>query len=97
MLVNLFVNNPAMIFLVAGLFFAGYLIPRRSSRLHRAKWLLWPAIAWGLWSVWELAIVVFSPEADIRIDLLLIIPLVLIVSVAGIIMFFMPRKPTAAA
>lgn len=96
MIVNLFVNNPAVILLVAGLFFAGYLLVRRSTRARQAKWLLWPAVVWSLWAIWELAIVLFSPEADMRVDLLLIVPLVLIVSAAGIIMLFVPRKPAAS-
>jgi hypothetical protein len=97
MIASLFVNNPAVIFLVAGLFFGGYLLARRSTRTRQAKWLLLPAVAWTLWAAWELAIILYSPEADIRVELLLIIPLVLIASVAGIIMVFVPRKPAASA
>lgn len=95
MLTDLFVHNPAVIFLVAGFFFAGYLLMRRSAPTRRAKWLLLPATAWTFWAAWELVIVLFSPEANIRIDLLLIIPLVLILSIVGIVMVFVPRKPDA--
>ena len=96
MITGLFVNNSGVIFLVAGLFFGGYLLMRRSTRIHWPKWLLLLAVAWTLWAAWELAVVVFSPEADIRVDLLLVIPLVLIASGVGIIMVFVPHKPSAS-
>lgn len=94
MLTDLFVHNPAVIFLVAGFFFAGYLLARRSAPSRQAKWLLLPAVAWTLWAAWELGIVLFSPEANIRIDLLLIIPVVLLLSIVGIVMVFVPRRPS---
>ncbi len=96
-MIELFVQNPPMIALVAGLFFGAYLLARRSARRGRSRWLLWPTVTWAAWALWELAIVLFSPEADIRVDLLLIVPLVLIASVIGILMLFVPRKPSAPA
>ena len=46
--------------------------------------LLIPTVGWGLFAVWEWAVSTFSPEANIRVDLLCLIPGVLIASVAGI-------------
>jgi hypothetical protein len=46
--------------------------------------LLIPTVGWGLFAVWEWAVRTFSPEANIRVDLLCLIPGVLIASVAGI-------------
>ena len=57
----------------------------------RPRALLWVALAWVLWAAWEFAVVCFSPEADMRVDLLLIIPAVLIASVVGFILVFWPR------
>lgn len=94
---SLFVQNPAAIAAVAGLFFGAYLLAHRSSRRGRSGWLLLPAVVWALWALWELNIVLFSPEADIRVDLLLIVPLVLAASVIGGVMLFVPRRPPASA
>ncbi len=89
----LFIQKPATIFLVAGLFFGAYLLLRNSASIARPKALLWPASVWTLWAAWELGIVLMTPEADIRVDLFLILPLVLIVSVVGVILLFVRRRP----
>ena len=89
---NLFVQNPAGIFLVSGIFFGIYFLLRNASAAVRPRPLLWVALAWALWAAWEFAVVRFSPEADIRVDLLLIVPVVLIASVAGVIAVFWPRR-----
>ena len=61
--------------------------------VHSLLWgfLIIPAVAWLLWAAWEWAILTFSPEADIRVDLLIIIPLVMIASAAGLVLPFVPR------
>ena len=89
---NLFVGNPAAIFLVGGLFFGAYWLLRRSTAIARPRALLWPATGWTLWAAWELLVMLLTPEADIRVDLLLIVPLLLIVSAAGLVMLFVPRR-----
>ena len=48
--------------------------------------LLIPAIAWLLYAVWEWVVTRSSPEANIRVDLLLIIPIVIIATIVGIVM-----------
>ena len=91
-IVGPFIQNPALIALIGGLFFVAYLLLRGKPE-RRSSALLVPATAWLLWALWEWAIVVFSPEADIRVDLLLIIPLVLVASGYGIAALFFKRKP----
>lgn len=89
---NVFVQNPALIALISGIFFGAYLLLRGNTAL-RSRALLVPATAWLLWAVWELAITLFSPEANIRVDLLLVIPVVLIAAAYDIIMLFVkPRS-----
>jgi hypothetical protein len=57
-----------------------------------AQGLLWAALAWAVWAAWEFAIVRFSPEANIRVDLLLIIPVVIGLSIAAIVLLFIKRR-----
>ena len=88
---RLLVQNPAVIFLIAGLFLVAYLLLRNSKNVSHPKFLLWPATAFAIWAIWEFMIMRFSPEANIRVDLLLIIPAVLIATAYGIIRLFMAR------
>jgi len=73
---SLFVGKPLNILVVATLFLSGYLVSRfkmtKSGGHHRA--LLWAAIAWGLFSLWEFLVQIRTPEANIRVDLLVICP-----------------------
>lgn len=77
-----FIHQPLNILLVAGLFFAGYLALRYTDlgEGRDARALLVPTIAWALYAAWEWAIMTFSPEANIRIDLLLIWLVLLLLS-----------------
>ena len=43
--------------------------------------LLVPTIGWALYAVWEWFVVTRSPEANIRVDLLIIWPVLLILSI----------------
>ena len=90
----LFIQNSAGIFLVSGLFFATSLALSRSNGVAKPGALLWPALAWALWAVWEFLVQRFTPEANIRVDLLLILPVVLVVSLVGIVLLFIRRKPS---
>ena len=88
---KIFVAQPLLLLVISALFFIGYLFTRSNPNL-RANALLAPAVLWLLWAVWEWIILRFSPEANIRVDLLLIFPIALIVSIVGVIMLFRRRK-----
>jgi len=81
---NLYPQNPLAILVIALIFFAFYWLLRNSASVN-ARGLLLPAIAWLVAAAWELVIRLFSPEANIRVDLLLILPLLLILTVWGIV------------
>jgi hypothetical protein len=79
---SLFVGRPLNILVVAAVFLAIY----GSRRLRAANgrttcgWLITAAIAWSIYAGWEWVILVQSPEANIRVDLLLIYPALAILS-----------------
>jgi hypothetical protein len=70
-----------------------YLLLRNRAWVQgrRINALLIAATAWLGWAVWEWAVTTFSPEADIRVDLLLLVPLVVIASLAGVVLLFVPK------
>ena len=71
-----FVAHPGRIAAVAILF--GVLFLVLGWRQHRWSWpLLWAAGAWATFALWEWSIWVQQEEANIRVDLLLIYPLLL--------------------
>lgn len=72
-LARLFVNNPLNIALVAVVFGAGYLGLRSAGR--HATPLLIVSGAWLLYAAWEWLVQTRTPEANIRVDLLVIWPL----------------------
>ena len=82
-LASLLVGSPLIIFSVAGLFAAAFYLMRRSrfAAGRQPKSLLVPAGAWTIYAAWEWLVLVKSPEANIRIDLLVIWPVLLIISV----------------
>jgi hypothetical protein len=87
-----FVQHPERSALVAVLFLALWLLVRsRRSTTRRVQALLIPAVAWGLYAVWEWALTHWSPEANIRVDLLVIIPLLLLATMIGIVMALRER------
>lgn len=79
----LLVGKPGHILAVAGVFLAGHFLLRiagfGSDRHPRA--LLVVVAAWALYAFWEWLVLTFSPEANIRADLMLIWPAVLIISI----------------
>lgn len=80
---SLFVQKPLNILAVAMVFAIGYFILRFSAigdGKHPTA-LLVPTATWALFAVWEWLIVLRTPEANIRVDLLLILPVLLVVSV----------------
>lgn len=75
-LASLVVHRPLNILIVAAVFVAGYLALRLTSfgDGKHASALLIPIIGWMLYAAWEWLVMVRTPEANIRFDLLLIWP-----------------------
>jgi RsiW-degrading membrane proteinase PrsW (M82 family) len=84
---HLFVGRPSAVFVVASFFLGGFLLLRAIpfGRNRRPRSLLWATIPWGLYGVWEWLVLVLSPEANIRVDLLVIYPLLLVFTAWGLI------------
>ena len=80
-----FLGHPERIAAVAGLFVIGYLV-LRSSRRFRAWPMLVAAIAWSLWVPWEWYAKVM--QYDIRVDLLVLCPLLLCVTFWSLVASF---------
>jgi hypothetical protein len=82
-LASLFVGRPLTILAVAGVYLAAYIALRR-IRLGsncRPGSLLIVAAVWTVYAAWEWLVLVRTPEANIRVDLMVIWPLLLIVSI----------------
>ena len=90
MLSALFVSKPLNILAVAFLFLLGHFLLRFTGiglkRHPRA--LLVVAAVWASYSAWEWLVAAFTPEANIRVDLLLILPIILITSIWFVIRAF---------
>jgi hypothetical protein len=80
--VSLLVGKPLNILAVGALFLAGYLALRFTAlgAGRHPRWLLAAAGSWGLYAAWEWLVLVRSPEANIRVDLLVIWPVLAILS-----------------
>jgi hypothetical protein len=82
-LASLFVGKPLNIFVVSAFFLAGYLALRLTilgGGRHPGP-LLAAAVAWALYAGWEWLVQARTPEANIRVDLLAIWPVLAIFSV----------------
>jgi hypothetical protein len=89
-----FIQHPERSALVAGVFFAlwlGLWMGTGRGTTLRDLALLIPATSWGLYAIWEWAVNRFSPEADIRFDLLIIFPLLIIAAIAGMALALIGR------
>jgi hypothetical protein len=82
LLASLFVGKPLNILALAVIFLAGYLALRfRALGIARyPRALLIAATVWGLYAGWEWLVQIKTPEANIRVDLLVIWPLLAILS-----------------
>ncbi|MCU0592197.1 MAG: hypothetical protein MUC57_12090 [Desulfobacterales bacterium] len=82
MLASLLVGKPQNILVVAIAFLVGYLVPWFTALGNRRRLgsLLIASIAWGVYAAWEWLVQVRTPEANIRVDLLVIWPVLLIIS-----------------
>lgn len=85
-LASLLVQKPLNIAVVAVLFGIGYLVRRfaAAGEAPHAWWLLVAAAGWALYAAWEWLVMTRTPEADIRVDLLLIWPVLLLLSAWGV-------------
>ena len=83
LLASLLVGKPQNILVVAIVFLAGYLVLRLSALgiARNPRPLLITSIAWGFYSAWELLVQAKTPEANIRVDLLVMWPVLAILSV----------------
>ena len=85
-----FVAKPQNILMVGTIFFIIYFILQfivKANRLHPRP-LLILSIVWGMYAIWELLVQVETPEANIRIDLLIIWPLLAILSIWKLVRVF---------
>ena len=82
LLASLFVGKPLNILALTVLFLIGYLALRFTvlGIGRHPRWLLIASIAWGLSAGWEWLVQIKTPEANIRVDLLVIWPVLAIVS-----------------
>lgn len=80
LLATLFVGKPLNILIVAVVFILLYLIIKllvNSDSLHSTPFLV-IATVWGVFAAWEWLVITQTPEANIRVDLLVIWPLLAI-------------------
>jgi hypothetical protein len=77
LLAEFLVGQPGHILIVALVLLAGWSLLYGSGavRGRSARPLLWASLAWGLYAAWEALVQLRTPEANIRVDLLLIWPL----------------------
>jgi hypothetical protein len=88
-----FIEWPLAAFLPAAIFAGLYYAKRRTG-------ILVAALCWAGYATLETlnkARISCSGECNIRVDLLLIYPVLWIVSIAAIVLLFRPRKPHGAA
>ncbi len=80
---SLLVGKPLHVLVVALLFLAGHLLLRFTGvGSDRHPWALLVVVgAWALYAAWEWLVRLRTPDANIRVDLLLIWPVLLIVSI----------------
>ncbi len=73
-LANLLVQKPLNILVVAAVFGTAYMALRFSTLGvgKHASALLVPTAGWALYAAWEWLVMTRSPEANIRVDILLI-------------------------
>ena len=82
LLASLFVGKPQNILAVAVVFLVGYLVLRFIALgiARHPRSLLIASTAWALYAAWEWLVQIKTPEANIRVDLLVIWPVLAILS-----------------
>ena len=78
----LFVGKPQNMLAVAVVFLAGYLALRFTALgiSRHPRPLLIASTAWGFYAAWEWLVQIKTPEANIRVDLFVIWPVLAILS-----------------
>lgn len=81
-LASLLVGKPQNILVVAIAFLVGYLVPQCTAPGNRRRFgsLLIASVAWGVYTAWEWLVQAMTPEANIRVDLLVLWPALAILS-----------------
>jgi hypothetical protein len=81
-LASIFVGKPQHILMVALVCIAGYLTLRFAFHCvkRRTHPLFIASITWGAYAAWEWLVRIQTPEANIRVDLMLIWPVLSVVS-----------------
>jgi hypothetical protein len=81
-LASMFLGKPQQILTVAVVFLAVYLLLRFTpiGNARNLRSLLIASTAWGLYAIWEWLVLIKTPEANIRVDLLVIFPVLTILS-----------------
>lgn len=84
-LAGFFVGQPFHILAVGlvGMILYGVFTFHGALRRPRTRPLLMASIGWILYALWEWLVVVFTPEANIRVDLMVIWPLLVLLSAYG--------------
>jgi hypothetical protein len=90
LLASLLVGKPQNILVVSIVFLTSYLMLRFAvpGLVRNSRPLLIVSIAWVLYSAWELLVQTKTPEANIRIDLLVIWPVLAILSAWAVFRVF---------
>jgi hypothetical protein len=81
-LASFFVGKPLNSVAVAAVYIGAYFARRFTAVGSRrcSPWPLVAAIAWTIYSAWEWLILVLTPDANIRVDLLVIWPALAVLS-----------------
>lgn len=62
-------------------------------RVRGARAYQYAGVLWVAYALWEGAVQWFTPEADIRVDLLLFYPVLAVASLWALVVFLRPRTP----
>ena len=82
-LASFLVGKPHHILLVAFIFWLGYLVLRSKVQgiTRHSRPMFFAAVAWSGYAAWEWLVLIKTPEANIRVDLILILPVLAALSV----------------
>ncbi len=82
-LASLVVHRPLNILIVAAVFFIVLLVVRYTpiGEGRHASALLVPVVGWVVYAAWEWMVMTRTPEANIRVDLMVNWPVLLVLSV----------------